>query len=70
MSSPGNARNGNGGGGSIELAKKSPMNKLARLARLAGTSLGKDAINSSGTDWYLSQPEVNQKLWIVFNVAI
>ena len=50
MSSPGNARNGNGGGGSIELAKKSPMNKLARLARLAGTSLGKDAINSSGTD--------------------
>ena len=32
------------------LSKKSPMHKLARLARLAGTTMGRDAVNSSGTD--------------------
>ena len=50
MASPGNERSGGGGGASesIMLAKKSPMHKLARLARLAGTSIGKDAMNSAG----------------------
>ena len=31
------------------LSKKSPMHKLARLARLAGTTIGRDALNSTGT---------------------
>ena len=49
MASPGNERSGGGGASeSIMLAKKSPMHKLARLARLAGTSIGKDAMNSAG----------------------
>ena len=30
------------------LSKKSPMHKLARLARLAGTTIGRDALNSTG----------------------
>ena len=47
MASPGNERSG-GASESIMLAKKSPMHKLARLARLAGTSIGKDAMNSAG----------------------
>ena len=49
------AANGNGTGkrdsaatiDSNMLSKKSPMHKLARLARLAGTSIGRDAMNNS-----------------------
>ena len=38
----------NGKGNTDMLTKKSPMHKLARLAKLAGTTIGKDAINSKG----------------------
>ena len=38
----------NGRGKTDMLTKKSPMHKLARLAKLAGTTIGKDAINSKG----------------------
>ena len=64
MASPGNERSG-GASESIMLAKKSPMHKLARLARLAGTSIGKDAMNSAGntnincTLVYFSQTEIS-----------
>merc|ERR1719400_2408936 len=52
------AANGNGTGkrdsaatiDSNMLSKKSPMHKLARLARLAGTSIGRDAMNNSSGD--------------------
>ena len=37
-----------GSGGAISSVAKSPMHKLARLAKLAGTSIGRDAINSTG----------------------
>ena len=48
MASP-PGRSGSGGNIATDmLSKKSPMHKLARLAKLAGTSIGRDAINSAG----------------------
>ena len=48
---PGTASGRSGSSGFIDtnmLSKKSPMHKLARLARLAGTTIGRDALNSTG----------------------
>ena len=69
------AANGNGTGkrdsaatiDSNMLSKKSPMHKLARLARLAGTSIGRDAMNnSSGSLLQLFDinPFIAQNFWI------
>ena len=52
MASAGNGNGRSGSAATIDsnvLPKKSPMHKgFARLARLAGTSIGRDAMNSSG----------------------
>ena len=48
---PGTGSARSGSSGIIDtnmLSKKSPMHKLARLARLAGTTIGRDALNSTG----------------------
>jgi hypothetical protein len=51
MASGGNDSGRSGSAATIDstmLSKKSPMHKLARLARLAGTSIGREAMNSPG----------------------
>ena len=48
------------------LSKKSPMHKLARLARLAGTTIGRDAVNSPGIDSFESLKALPISLKLIF----